>query len=208
MTSPEAIDDERRALANTLAAVGPDAPTLCSPWTAFDLAAHLTSLERQGGVATFLGRSLVARGVRLNDRAGGLADRAIKRERRRGFDALVDRLRRPSPTLLLRPKLRTVGLFEVWTHHEDVAQPNGIPHEERGGLEDVIGWLLSYHAKLLPPLRLRSSTGREWTCGAWNEGDALVAGSTGDLVRWLAGRPVLGELDTAGADLGALRPRI
>ena len=36
---------ERAALCNTLRAVGPDAPTLCTGWTARDLAAHLVVRE-------------------------------------------------------------------------------------------------------------------------------------------------------------------
>jgi hypothetical protein len=60
------VDDiaaERAALAESLSAVGPSAPTARGDWTALDLAAHLVSEERLGGVLTFLGRSLAARGL-------------------------------------------------------------------------------------------------------------------------------------------------
>ena len=38
---------ERRALAELFARVGPDAPTLCEGWTTADLAAHLVVRERR-----------------------------------------------------------------------------------------------------------------------------------------------------------------
>jgi uncharacterized protein (TIGR03083 family) len=214
MTVRDDIEDERRALAYTFEAVGPSAATLCGDWTALDLAAHVTSLERQAGVVTFLGRSLVARGVRLNDRAPGLADRVVRRERRRGFETFIERLRRPSPRLLLRPRLGAVGLFEVWMHHEDVAAPNDREHAERDSLDDVITWLLRYQAtQTLVSGRLVASNGREWGFGRDSSGTVVVQGSLGDLARWLAGRPVRTPLEFDGdegatADLDAFRPHV
>ena len=38
---------ERSALCDTLLAVGPDAPTLCTPWLTRDLAAHLVLREHR-----------------------------------------------------------------------------------------------------------------------------------------------------------------
>ena len=42
---------ERRALCDTFERVGPDAPTLCSPWLTRDLAAHLVVRERRPDAA-------------------------------------------------------------------------------------------------------------------------------------------------------------
>jgi len=42
---------ERSALCDTFERVGPDAPTLCSPWLTRDLAAHLVVRERRPDVA-------------------------------------------------------------------------------------------------------------------------------------------------------------
>jgi uncharacterized protein (TIGR03083 family) len=216
MTMQDDLESERRAIAETFTRVGETARTLCAPWTAFDLAAHLVSLERQAGVATFIGRSLVARGVRLNDRAGGFADRVIRRERRHGFDELVDWLRRPSPWLLLRSRLLAVGLFEMWTHHEDLAQPNGIAHSERAGLDDVVTWLVRYQSAakdVRVAFRIVSTRGREWCFGDATVSRVTVEGTTGDLVRWLSGRPTLGALQFSGsedavAEVRALRPHV
>ena len=38
---------ERISLCDTFTRTGPDAPTLCSPWTTADLAAHLVIRDRR-----------------------------------------------------------------------------------------------------------------------------------------------------------------
>ena len=40
------VESERAGLADTLASVGPDAPTLCAGWTTTDLALHVVLRER------------------------------------------------------------------------------------------------------------------------------------------------------------------
>src|SRR5688572_26365455 len=42
---------ERAALCDTFEAVGPDAPTLCGPWDAAELAAHLVIRDRRPDLA-------------------------------------------------------------------------------------------------------------------------------------------------------------
>jgi uncharacterized protein (TIGR03083 family) len=141
------IEEERQRFADTLEAVGPDAPTNAGVWTAHDVAAHVVSLDGFAGVPTYVGRTLVARGVRLNDlvrRRPRLSQRAIDTEKRRGFGATLARLRQTSPSLLRRPGVRAVGLFEVWAHHEDVRRRNGVQREHHPDLEDVIAWLRRY----------------------------------------------------------------
>jgi len=86
------IAAERAAVVKSLTTVGPSAPTACGGWTALDLAAHLVSEERLGGALTFCGRSLAARGV-LAVRPEAV-ETVMRRDRRRGFEALVDRLLR------------------------------------------------------------------------------------------------------------------
>ena len=136
MTIADDVEAERAAVAESLSAVGPLARTACGDWTAFDLAAHLVSAERLS-VLTFVLRSLAVRGV-----SGSTASRAaysavarpeavemvMRCERRHGFETLIDRLRRPSPRLLLRPQVAPVTLFEFWMHHDDLAGPNGLAH--------------------------------------------------------------------------------
>src|SRR5437899_12120794 len=72
-----AIVGERHVFADTLSSVGPDAPTLCGSWTAVDVAFHVVSLDRLSGLPTFVGRTIVSRGVRLNDVVGRFADAGL-----------------------------------------------------------------------------------------------------------------------------------
>jgi len=107
---------ERRRFADTLEHVGPDAPTNAGEWTAHDVAAHVVSLDRGAGGPTFIGRSIVARGVRLNDllrRRPQIAERGFASTKAKGFDWAVAKLREPAPSLLERASVRAVGLFEV-----------------------------------------------------------------------------------------------
>lgn len=141
------IDEERSRFADTLERVGPDAPTNAGSWTALDVAAHVLSLDRLAGVSTFVGRSIVARGVRLNDlvrRRPKLTEISFTSEKRRGVEWAIAQLRTPSPALLVRPSVRAVGLFEVWTHHEDVRRANGVPRDAHPDLTEVIEFLQRY----------------------------------------------------------------
>ncbi|MGH9287560.1 MAG: maleylpyruvate isomerase family mycothiol-dependent enzyme [Acidimicrobiales bacterium] len=156
-----AIDEERQRFAETLEAVGPDAPTNAGAWTAHDVAAHVVSLDRLAGVPTYFGRLLVGRGVRLNDlvrRRPQLSERALNAEKRRGFDATIAHLREPSPSLLLRPSVRAVGLFEVWAHHEDVRRPNGLPRDDHPDLDEVIAGCAATHALTLCRTKHRTTS--------------------------------------------------
>ena len=179
------IDLERRAFADTLERVEPDAPTLAGAWTAADVAAHVVSLDRLGGVPTFLGRSLVARGVPLNNlvqRRPQIAERGMAPAKKRGYEWAIARLREPSPPLLLRPSVLTVGIFEIWVHHEDVRRPNLQPATTSPDLSAVIPWLLRYGTN---DIEVVATDGRRW---GDPDADAVVTGTVPELVMWLAGR--------------------
>lgn len=62
MTVTPDIESERAALTKSLAQ-RPSAPTACADWKSLDLAVHLISEERSGGVVVFNGRSLAIRGI-------------------------------------------------------------------------------------------------------------------------------------------------
>lgn len=175
---PERIDIaadavvEQCRMAETLAAVGPEAATGIDAWTAADLAAHMRSQLALRGFAVFPGRWLVARGLRLNDVAHGANDRMIATYRRRGFSANVARLRDGIPRLLLRPEVAAVTLFETWLHHDDLCRANGIPHDDRrGSLDAAVDFAARYQRTRL--------------------GGAAVERSepSVELLRWLGGRP-------------------
>ena len=212
MTIADDVEAERAAVAESLSAVGPLARTACGDWTAFDLAAHLVSAERLS-VLTFVLRSLAVRGV-----SGSTASRAaysavarpeavemvMRCERRHGFETLIDRLRRPSPRLLLRPQVAPVTLFEFWMHHDDLAGPNGLVHAVPATLAGGIPFLLRYQVKQLPAgvrVTVRTSDGNHtWSVGPKSGPEVTLDGPAADLVRWLAGRRPLAEIRMAGPD--------
>jgi len=192
---------ERRRFADTLAEVGPAAPSLAGAWTAEDVAAHVVSLDRLGGVPTFLGRTAVSRGHRLNDATGRLAEGGIRSTRRRGFAWVLDRLRAAPPRLLMRDGVAPVGLFEVFVHHEDVRRASGrwSPRATPEGLACALPWLLRYQRRILPAavlevhaddVRLATGTGPT----------VVLSGPTPDVVLWLAGRRDVADVQLRGDD--------
>ena len=98
--------------------VGPDAPTLCSPWTTADLAAHLVIRERRPDLAPGIWMPPLA--GRLED---GQADYAAK-----PWPELVELVRSGppswSPTQLASVD-DAVNFVEFFIHHEDVLRGDG-----------------------------------------------------------------------------------
>ncbi len=133
-----------------------------------------------------------------------LVNAAIRIERRRSFAALVQRLRRPTPPLLLRRRVAPLSLFEYWTHHDDLLVGNGLGHAVPATLVEVVPLLLDYQLKKLPAGlrltvvadggRLQASVGPK--CGP----EVKPGGTSADLVRWLAGRRPRAEIAMAGAE--------
>ena len=206
---------QRRAFAEDAEVLGPDAPTLCARWSALDLAAHLASLDRFAGLPTFLGRSLVGRlAVRLNDPADRyppIAELAIRGPRRRGFTWALDRLRADPPRLLLRPSVRSIGLFEIWVHHQDLVRANSRTSGPAPDMSEAVPWLLRYQRRRMRgfELTLCASEGHEWRRG---HGRAVKAvGPVPELVLWLAGRTgaahveLVGDPDATGELAASLR---
>ncbi|MGB3771802.1 MAG: TIGR03085 family metal-binding protein [Rhodococcus sp. (in: high G+C Gram-positive bacteria)] len=108
--------DERLELAETMAQVGPDAPTLCGDWTVRDLAAHLVVRER---------RLDAAPGIFLPP-LSGYTKRVQDRVAAGEWVSLVDDVRTGppiwSPYKLLDAQ---INLGEMFVHHEDVRRADG-----------------------------------------------------------------------------------
>ncbi|MCV7170430.1 maleylpyruvate isomerase family mycothiol-dependent enzyme [Mycobacterium manitobense] len=194
------VDAERAMLADSLESVGPDAETACGAWTAFDLAAHVVAADRAAGTLAFGVRALAARGVQLHPKPQFVKG-VIQRERRDGYRAVIGRLRRRCPRLLVAPPVAASTLFEVWMHHDDLAEANGLPHGSPVHLARAIPSLVRYHAKRLPSARimLRTNENQEWSFGAADQPIAVLTGSAADMVRWLAGRRPMSVLDVEAA---------
>lgn len=99
---------ERAALCDLALAVGPDAPTLCSPWTTRDLVAHLLVRER---------KPLLAGGI-LVPQLQGMTERAMRALAAVPYDELVGRLR--EAPVHVRAVDPIVNTLEFFVHHEDI----------------------------------------------------------------------------------------
>lgn len=135
---------ERRALADLMADLGPDAPTLCGGWRTRDLAAHL--LLREGRPAAAVGISLPA--------LAGWTQRVQSRIADRPYDELVEAVRTgPPPWSPYRvPAVkRAANTVEYVVHHEDVrrAQDGWKPRELDAGLEEELAVRLAGMARML-----------------------------------------------------------
>jgi uncharacterized protein (TIGR03085 family) len=113
---------ERRALVETMSAVGPDAPTLCGAWTVRELVAHLVVRERRPDAAP---------GIMLKPFAGYL-ERVQAKAARKPFPELLERVRTGPPWWSpLRPVDAVANMPEMFVHHEDVrrGRPGWEPRE-------------------------------------------------------------------------------
>jgi uncharacterized protein (TIGR03083 family) len=183
------IEAERTALADSLEAVGPHAPTACGSWSAFDLAAHVVASEGGAGLVAFGVRTLAAQGMpfRPNPR---IVRMAIERQRRDGYHALIASIRGECPRLLLARQVVASTLFELWMHHDDLTSANNRDHAEPTHLALAIPSLMRYQARRLPNAQIivRTTNNYEWCFGPERGPAAAVSGPAPDLVRWLAGR--------------------
>jgi uncharacterized protein (TIGR03085 family) len=120
---------ERAACCDTLAALGPDEPTLCTGWTTRDLAAHLIVRERRPDAAA---------GITLRFLAGHTA-KVQSAMAGRPFDELVALVREPprwSPLAGVPAIDRAANTMEFFIHTEDArrGQPAWEPRPLTGGL--------------------------------------------------------------------------
>ncbi|MCX7619868.1 MAG: TIGR03085 family metal-binding protein [Acidimicrobiales bacterium] len=188
---------ERPALADALVASGPDAPTLCEGWSAYDLVAHLVVRENKP-IATI---GIVAASL------GQLHERAIERTKlRSSFESLVERFRSGPP---LAWKL-VDDLFngqEFFIHHEDLRRGGGNteprPAEEIAGIEDQL-WRLLERGKRFA-VRGIKDVGVELTrpdgaaiTARRGEPKAIIAGRPGEILLYLSGRKSAAHVELRG----------
>ncbi|HNI34132.1 MAG TPA: TIGR03085 family metal-binding protein [Microthrixaceae bacterium] len=193
---------ERHGLCNLMLGLGPDAPTLCGDWTAFDLAAHLSVRERN---------PLSAPGILFGGPFEGFTEALMAREQKRGFEAVVARVRNPPPGPLSIPAVRSaMSLIEFTVHHEDLRRPNGLgPRNDIDDLNEAI-W---QKIKQLSGLILRRArigdislqlhaTGAVDSSHRVGKGSRVVEirGPAVELLLYLYGRQASAEVETIGED--------
>lgn len=191
---------ERLALCDTFEEVGPDAPTLCTPWTTRDLAAHLVVRE---------GRPDLASGIWLPF----LRERTEREQARiaaQPWPDLVDAVRSGPPAwhpARVPAVDNTSNLAEMVVHHEDVLRGDGVPGPRRvpsAHLEAAAWSLLTRTGRLL--FRrvhagvLLHSPGRESLTVSSGEAVVGVTGEPLELLLTAYGRRGVADIEVSGPD--------
>lgn len=127
---------ERFDFADTLAYTRPDAPTLCDPWTAAQLAAHVILRERS--------LTQAANQLPVDAARRWSHDRIIRYAEEVPYDELVRRVHDGPPRwspLAVPAVAERVNLLEYVVHHEDVRRagpqplpPRDIPGDRRAAI--------------------------------------------------------------------------
>jgi uncharacterized protein (TIGR03085 family) len=136
---------ERQELADLLAEVGPDAPTLCTGWRTSDLVSHLVLRE---------GRPDAAAGIVAKPLAGWTKKVQDSARARIPYPELVERFR-SGPPAWSPTRLESVGdaanTIEFFVHLEDVrrATPEWKPREIASELDEELWKKLRGSVKLL-----------------------------------------------------------
>ncbi|MCU1644861.1 MAG: hypothetical protein JWN03_5136 [Nocardia sp.] len=184
---------ERQALVQTMAAAGPDAPTLCGEWTTRDLAAHLIVRERRPDAAP---------GIMLKPFASYL-ENVQRRVAQRPFPQLLD-LVSSGPPWLLRPVDSLMNLTEMFVHHEDVrrAQPDWEPRELSAEDESRLWKVLTGLARMAyrkSPVTVALATpdGRRTVAHRAGERTVVLAGPPSELLLHAFGRSAV-RLEATG----------
>src|SRR5215472_2895446 len=135
MTSHAVV--ERFDFADTLAHTKPDAPTLCDPWTAAQLAAHVVLRERS--------LTQAANQLPVDAARRWSHDRIIRYAEEVSYDELVRRVHDGPPRwspLAVPAVAERINLLEYVVHHEDVrrAGPQPMPPRDISADRRVAIW--------------------------------------------------------------------
>lgn len=203
---------ERTELADLLDELGPDAPTLCEGWNTKDLAAHLVVRERR---PIALPGILIDKGV-----LGRKTAEAMETELRRGYPAVVDRVRKVPPGIFSVAAIRrAVNLAEYIVHHEDVRRANGMAPRDRPDLNKAVWSLLTtlLRVRFVPnfpgPVAVKvtdpADPDRSFRFGRGSR-TVTLSGRPVELLLWLFGRRGAAQVDIIGeredvAQLGLLK---
>jgi uncharacterized protein (TIGR03085 family) len=201
---------ERVAVCMTLREVGPDAPTLCSQWSAADIAAHLVASERGWGLPMVVGYGLrrvlpatvTRRGMQSLRTIG---DRQLQRAKHHGWDWLLHRLEAGPPVPYQLASVAPIRLIEEWIHHEDISRANNrAPRPASVELDEALwhaGLLLTRFPEFLPGrdgLEIVMPDGRSHHLGATTH--VRLEGPPGELLLFLAGRITAAHVTIDGDD--------
>jgi uncharacterized protein (TIGR03085 family) len=200
---------ERRAFCDTLQKVGPDAPSLCEGWTAADVAAHVQATESLGGapvlVAYATGVVVITTFTRLRPWAQAQFSRVMEREKARGFDTLVGRLRRGPPRILRAPLVGDIRLCEEWVHHHDVRRASGmtVARHSEPELESHLWRMVILEGQVQARrfgrigVEIADLGKRRWVLHRGSP-KVRLTGAPGELLLWVLGRQTVAEVELEG----------
>jgi uncharacterized protein (TIGR03085 family) len=206
MTGPSHSLDlrERRALADLLAELGPDAPTCDEGWTTAHLAAHVVTRDSRPDAMVGYGLERLPGGRRVAAWSHAVEDRLRAST---PYAELVARVRSGPPAWLpgaWPPVARLINTSEFVIHHEDVrrAQPGWAPRELPRADQDQLWPLVAYFGRMVArqhpgglALR-RSDTGAERVLGS-RPPRTTVAGEPLELLLWTSGRQRFACVETS-----------
>jgi uncharacterized protein (TIGR03085 family) len=185
MSAVDVLLRERRDLCDTLAEVGPDAPTLCAGWRTADLAAHLVARERRpdAGPGIIFGGPFARHTQQVMDRV-----------KAGGYETMLATLRNGPPRWFRIGPLASANVVENWVHHEDVRRPNGHgPRPPAPDTDDIL-WASLRMSALIARRRvnraglvLRTPDGRRRAVKD-AEPRVTITGAPGELVLFMTGR--------------------
>lgn len=193
--------NERQGLCDTFERVGPDAPTLCSPWRTRDLAAHLVVRERRPDVsAGILVPALAGRLEKVQDGYAAWEWPRLVNEVRTGPPAW-------SPASL-RSVDEATNTAEFFVHHEDVlrAGPEWTARELPGDLESALWGIVSRVAQLqlarsaVGVVLVAPSYGQRRVHAKTDQGTVEITGRPGELLLYSFGRKDVAQVDVSGSD--------
>jgi uncharacterized protein (TIGR03085 family) len=174
---------ERSQLCDTLERAGPDHPTLCAGWTAYDLTAHLVLRERRADAAP---------GLAVRVLAGRTADVQNRIKSRHSYQQLISMIRdgppRWSPVRLSMVD-ELVNTVEFFVHHEDLrrAAPGWQPRKLVAGFEDLLWERLRRGGRLFfrrspVGVRLRHAVSGDTITARTGEPAVMLTGPPGELM--------------------------
>jgi len=192
---------ERRALCDTFERVGPDAPTLCSPWLTRDLAAHLVVRERRPDASVGIWVPALA----------GRAEQVQNGYAAWDWPRLVHLVRTGppgwSPASLARVD-ESINTAEFFVHHEDVLRgcPTWTARELPTDLEMALWSIVSRTARLkyararVGIVLVTPEHGRRQVHPMTDLGTVVLKGTPGDLLLYCFGRQAVARVDVSGTE--------
>lgn len=202
-------EQERQALAELLATVGPDAPTLCEGWRTADLAAHLVVRESRPDAAA---------GILVKPIAGWKKRVESSTRDRTPFPELVDRFRAGPPAwspTRLGAIDEAANTIEFFVHLEDIrrAAPEWKPRDLEPEFDDELwrrlrsGVKLSFRKSPVGVTLVRTPSQQTVLAKAATPQMVTVSGPAGELALFCSGRKDAAQVELTGDEAAVERLR-